>query len=159
MIRSTRPVALLAALVAVSLTLAACGGGGNDTEKTFKTEGKAAVLSVRAVGTQLATALKGASNATNAQLTQEITAISTAGAASLAQVKALKAPNDADKTLVTNLSTALSTALNDLTAIGDAVTANDPTQAKSSTEQLVTDSTPVQTANNALAQAVGAPPA
>lgn len=158
MIRPARPLALLAAGACAALLLAACGGGGDDKGKTFTTEGKAAVASVRGVGTQVAGALQGASNATNAQLSSEIDAITTAGNASLRLVDALKAPNADQQKLVTNLSSALKTALADLTTISDAVTANDATKAKSATEQFITDSAPVQAANNALGQAVGAPP-
>ena len=156
MSRLLRPVAL-SMLAVAALALTACGGdSGGDS--SYEKDAKATVLAVRAAGDKLGTVLENASSQTDAALTSQLEAVQTQTAAALAQIKALDPPDDKATKLVDALEAAFSKANTDVVKLTDAATANDPTGARSATEQLVRDSPAVKTANNALGLSVGVPP-
>lgn len=156
MSRLLRPVALLLLAVA-AVALAACGSD-NGGDSSYEKDAKATVLAVRAAGDKLGTVLQGASSQTDAALTSQLEAVQTQTAAALAKIKALDPPDDKAQKLVDALATAFSRANTDVVKLTDAVTANDPTGARSATEQLVKDSPAVKVANNALGLSVGVAP-
>jgi len=155
MSRLLRPVAV-SMLAVAALALTACGGdSGGDS--SYEKDAKATVLAVRAAGDKLGTVLENASSQTDAALTSQLEAVQTQTAAALAQIKALDPPDDKAQKLVDALATAFAKANTDVVKLTDAATANDPTGARSATEQLVKDSPAVKAANNALGLSVGVP--
>lgn len=155
MSRLLRPVAV-SMLAVAALALTACGGdSGGDS--SYEKDAKATVLAVRAAGDKLGTVLENASSQTDAALTSQLEAVQTQTAAALAQIKALDPPDDKAQKLVDALATAFAKANTDVVKLTDAATANDPTGARSATEQLVKDSPAVKAANNALGLFVGVP--
>jgi len=160
MSRTVRPVALVATLLASLLLLAACGGDdkGSDDSAAYKKQAKAVVLSIRATGDKLGDVLSNASNTNDAELTQQLEAVQDLITSDQADIDALEPPDDTAKKLVATLKTAYAAVVTDVGKLTDAATANDPTGAKTATEQLVKDSPAVKTANNALGVSVGVPP-
>lgn len=159
MSRILRPAAILAVLIASLFALAACGGDDKGSDDSYKQDAKAVVLSVRAAGTQVGNVMSNADTTSDAALTQQLDALQKQTAAVLTSIEALKPPSDADQKLVEALKTAFAKVNTDIGKIADAATANDPTGARSATEQLVADSPAVKVANNALGTSVGVPPA
>jgi len=160
MSRTVRPVALVATLLASLLLLAACGGDdkGSDDGAAYKQQAKAVVLSIRATGDKLGEVLSNASETNDAQLTQQLESVQDLITSDQADIDALEPPDDTAKKLVATLKTAYAAVVTDVGKLTDAATANDPTGAKTATEQLVKDSPAVKTANNALGVSVGVAP-
>ena len=160
MSRTVRPVALVATLLASLFLLAACGGDdkGSGDDAAYEKQAKAVVLSIRATGDKLGDVLSNAENTNDAQLTQQLEAVQDLITSDQADIDALEPPDDTAEKLVATLKTAYAAVVTDVGKLTDAATANDPTGAKTATEQLVKDSPAVKTANNALGVSVGVPP-
>jgi hypothetical protein len=146
-------IVISAAMVA-ALALAGCGGSSGPSLSAFKSGFSADKTQFRKLGTDLATAITGASKKTDAELATELGALSARAKQQAAQLSKLNPPPKY-KTELANLVSAFNAVGADLTSISTAAAKHDAAAAGNATRTLVKDAAKVKTADTSVSKGLG----
>ncbi len=148
----TRPVAITAVVLAVSLPIAACGGGDDDDE-SFKEDYNAAVKPLTELNSDIGDSLGGAGGQSNAAIAKEFDKLASKAQETRDNLAELDPPEDA-KEEFDNLVSALKDGANDLKAVAEAARDGNPAEARQAGQDLVKSGSAVQEAETNLQKAV-----
>jgi hypothetical protein len=159
---SRTPVVLLALVVVFALGGCGSSGGSSGSSSTtatsdFNTAYASVSAQLKAVGTQIGTALTNARGQSNAALATEFSGLSAAFDAAKTKLAALSPPS-ADKAEFDALNSAMGNVSNDLHAIVAAAKSGDVAAARTAAQKFVTDAAPLKAARAALNQKTGTGP-
>ncbi len=147
----TRPVAITVIALAVSLPLAACGGGGDDD--SFKEDYNTAVKPLTELNSDIGESLGGAGEQSNEAIAKEFDNLASKAQQTRDNLADLEPPEDA-KDEFDNLVSALQDGTDDLKAVAEAAKSGNPTAAQRAAQDLVESGTEIQKAETALQNAV-----
>ena len=147
----TRPVAITVVALAVSLPVAACGGGEDD--ESFKEDYNAAVKPLTELNSDIGESLGGAGEQSNETIAKEFDNLASKAQQTRDNLADLEPPEDA-KDEFDNLVSALQDGTDDLKAVAEAAKSGNPTAAQRAAQDLVESGTEIQKAETALQNAV-----
>lgn len=147
----TRPVAITVVVLASSLPIAACGGGGDD--ENFKEDYNAAVKPLTELNSDIGNSLGGAGGQSNQAIAKEFDKLASKAQETRENLAELDPPEDA-KEEFDNLVSALKDGADDLKAVADAARDGNPAKARQAGQDLVKSGTAVQEAETKLQTAV-----
>ncbi len=152
-----RHAATTAAILALGLGLAACGGGDGPDTGAFKRQYDAQRTELNAITARIGEVLTGADGKTDEQVTTEIRDVERAFDAGLTKLERLDPPEDVRKDFdeMTRIARALD---GDLKRIGDAAAAHDADGARAATEELARRAPSLEAPAKRVAEGVGLPP-
>jgi hypothetical protein len=147
----TRPVAITVVALAVSLPVAACGGG--EDEESFKEDYNAAVKPLTELNSDIGDSLGGAGGQSNEAIAKEFDKLASKAQETRDNLADLEPPEEA-KQAFDDLVSALQDGTDDLKAVAEAAKSGNPTQAQRAAQDLVKSGTEIQEAETALQKAV-----
>ena len=147
----TRPVAITVVVLASSLPIAACGGGGDD--ENFKEDYNTAVKPLTELNSDIGNSLGGAGGQSNQAIAKEFDKLASKAQETRENLAELDPPEDA-KEEFDNLVSALKDGADDLKAVADAARDGNPAKARQAGQDLVKSGTAVQEAETKLQKAV-----
>jgi hypothetical protein len=145
----------LVALLALVL-LAGCGGSSEPSTSSFKSAFSAQKAKLKTLGTEVGTAVEGASKKTDDDLVIEFRSLASRATVLAGALGQLEAPSKYKSELAT-LQSSLTQVAGALHSIEAAAAAHDGNAAKAGGEELVADAQQVKSSDNALSAKLGLP--
>jgi hypothetical protein len=150
--KSSRPLAIPALILALALPAAGCGGG-DDADNQFREDYNAAVEKLSEINSDIGSAGATAAGQSNNKIAQEFERIADTAEQTRQDLSELEPPEDA-KDAFDQLLSALKQGVADLRAVAKAAVANDPAAAAEAVQALSESGQAITDAENELKQAV-----